>query len=206
MTLGRGRSQDGGGDGLVTVGQYAAHAGISRQAVSRLLKKGALPVAEMRGTRRMLDPAACDAARASNVDPAHRPPSTDEPSARASSPQAAHGSGGPSSFLDERARKTAAEADIAELKRDEMCRRLVDRRAALSAFRGVASEVKGRLRTQSARVTPMLLALPELACVPPEAAHAIRTVLDREMDADLTALSEVPELLGGDEAEPGADA
>lgn len=103
------------------------------------------------------------------------------------SPTAPEGDGegsnetGPSSktYADARARKEHAQADIAEMERDEKRGRLVERVQVEAAFEDVLTTLRQTLEQQPHRVAPMLVGL-EL--------DAIRATLKQEINGALSAL------------------
>lgn len=121
-------------DKLLTVAQYARHAGIHRSTVSRQVAAGVIPNNAAPGKRPMIDAAEADAARAAGLDHGKR---RIRRQAGAKSASASPNDGdlalAPPTFSDARTQREQAQAGLAELNLETRAGRLVNRAAVEAA-------------------------------------------------------------------------
>ena len=119
---------------LLTVAQYARHAGIHRSTVSRQVRAGVIPNHAPAGKRPLIDAAEADAARAAGLDHGKRRVRA-KAGAKAASARPADGDlplAAPT-FSDARTQREQAQAGLAELNLETRAGRLVNRAAVEAA-------------------------------------------------------------------------
>ena len=119
---------------LLTVADYARHAGIHRSTVSRQVKSGVIPNRAPPGARPLIDPVEADTARATGLDHGKRRERGEAPAkAPSSKPRDGDAAPAPPTFSEARIQREQAQAGLAELNLETRAGRLVNRAAVEAA-------------------------------------------------------------------------
>lgn len=167
---------------LLTQAEYAKHRGCSPVAVHKAVKAGRISLIDGK-----IDPAVADIQWAQNTRarvtarpvpaadapaaPTAPPPSQDAPDARP----------GDDDYWQSRSRREAAEASMAELKRDELLGDLIRVSAVRAAMINAYATLREAILNLPARLAPQLAAESDTA--------AIQTLLHAELHSALTTLA-----------------
>jgi phage terminase Nu1 subunit (DNA packaging protein) len=180
---------------LVTKAKYAEMRGCAASAVTRAVKEGRITTIAGDGGREMIDPAVADIQWARNTraraDSAPALPDAASGPGRAPRSQSSSRPDDPAADLDPddgntywsaRARREAAEAEIAEMKLAEMQGLLIRADAVRSAWASKIGAARDALLQIPARLAPVLAAESDLA--------AVTQLLEAELRQALSDLSQ----------------
>lgn len=176
---------------LLTQAEYAKHRGCSAVAVHKAVKAGRISLIDGK-----IDPAVADIQWAQNTRarvtarpaadapaaPTAPPPSQDAPDARP----------GDDDYWQSRSRREAAEASMAELKRDELMGELIRVSAVRAAMINAYTTLREAILNLPARLAPQLAAESDTA--------AIQTLLHAELHSALTTLAGAPSKINAEPA------
>ncbi|MGB3068453.1 MAG: hypothetical protein WBC18_07895 [Ottowia sp.] len=173
---------------LVTMAEYARLRDVSQAAVSKAVKEGRISLIDGK-----VDPAVADVqwSRNSRARAGSGGPATDAVAGTSS----ANAGAGQAPARDEgdywvnRARREAAEADLAEMRREEQAGRLISVEAVRSALATVLAATRDSLLQIPARVAPVLAAESDPA--------KVHDLVEQELHQALTQLASSPNRLAG---------
>lgn len=172
---------------LVTMAEYARMREVSQAAVSKAVKEGRIVLIEGK-----IDPAVADVqwARNTRARAGSGGPATDViPSDAQSGAPTRPAENSDNDYWTNRARREAAEADLAEMKREEQAERLISVDAVRSALATVLASTRDSLLQIPARVSPVLAAESDPA--------KVYDLVELELNQALAQLSSAQSRLAG---------
>jgi hypothetical protein len=167
---------------LMTPAEYARSRGLHKSTISRQVHAKIIPTVKGK-----IDPAAADAARERSLDPAKRRKPVKSPSGKpaateaTSAPEQPLAAKGPETFIDARARKESALADLRQQDAAQRRGDLLDRKEVQQAWAEIVLSMRGTLLLMPARLAYKLVGLD---------AAAIQEIIRKEVYSALTEMSE----------------
>jgi len=171
----------------MSIGAYARHRGCDRTAVRYAIDTGRIEV----GPAGLIDPVAADAAWEANTEPGRAGPGRPKGSARTQeTTERGERPGQGVSLTAAKARREAAQADMARMEADLMAGSLVR-----------VDQVRGATESMARRVREALVGLPDRLGLEPGPKAAVRGVIDQV----LSELSAWVRAQGGDDGKKRSD-